>query len=159
MFQLYFGFLRRVALARRAAALLLSLSAVCLFPESPALGFNLFATTHEVTAQFATTDGKPMAEAAVRVFAPGDLKTPVETGHTDSQGKYVFGADKDGMWTAEARTATEVARVMIRVGAGAPQEQQRSRLPPVVVIAAIVLLVAMGWWYLLLRMRGRWRKR
>ena len=110
---------------------------------------------HEVTAQFATSDGKPMADAAVRVFSPGDPKTPVETGHTDSQGKFVFGADRDGMWTAEARTSAEVARVMIRVGAGAPQEQQRSRLPPIAVIGAIILLVAMGWWYLLLRRRGR----
>ena len=143
-------------MAYRALIPLLSLGVVCLLAESPARAFDLFAT-HEVTAQFATSDGKPMADAAVRVFAPGDLKMPVETGHTDSQGKYVFGADKDGLWTAEARTPTEVARVMIRVGAGAPQ-QQRSRLPPVVAIAAIVLLIAMGWWYLLLRMRGRWRK-
>ncbi len=81
----------------------------------------------------------------------------METGHTDSQGKYVFDADRDGMWTAEARTSTEVARVMIRVGAGAPQQQQ-SRLPPAIVIGGLILLVAMGWWYLLLRRRGRWRQ-
>ena len=157
MFQPGRGFLARLALACRATILLLSLAAACLFAESPACAFDLF-TTHEVTAQFATADGKPMADAAVRVFAPGDLKTAVETGRTDSQGKFVFGADKDGMWTAEARTSAEVARVMIRVGAGAPQEQQRSRLPPIAVIGAIILLAAMGWWYLLLRMRGRWRK-
>ena len=146
-----------MALACRAGILLLSLVAACLLAESPACAVDLFAS-HEVTAQFATAVGKPMADAAVRVFAPGDLKTPVETGHTDSQGKFVFGADKDGMWTAEARTSSEVARVMIRVGAGAPQEQQRSRLPPIAVIGAIILLVPMGWWYLLLRTRGRWRK-
>jgi hypothetical protein len=157
MLQRYRKFIGGGELAYRAAILLFSLAAVCLSAESPARAFDLF-TTHEVTAQFATSDGRPMADAAVRVFAPGDLKTPVETGHTDSQGKYVFDADKDGLWTAEARTASEVARVMIRVGAGAPQEQQRSRLPPVVVIAAILLLVALCWWYLLLRMRGRWRK-
>ncbi len=45
-----------------------------------------------------------MANAAVRVFAPSDLTTPTETGRTDAQGKFVFGADRDGMWTAEART-------------------------------------------------------
>ncbi len=100
-------------------ALLLAMAAGCLLAESPAFGFNPFAT-HEVTAQFATSAGEPLANAAVRVFAPGDLKTPVETGHTDAQGKFVFDADSDGMWTAEASTGTEVARVMIRVGAGSP---------------------------------------
>ena len=135
--------------------LLLAASAACLLAESPACAFNLFAT-HEVTDQFATSDGKPMSDAAVRVFAPGDLKTPVETGHTDTQGKFVFDADSDGMWTAEAHTSAEVARVMIRVGAGAPQQQ--SRVPPVVVIGGLILLVALGWWYLLLHRRGRWRQ-
>ncbi len=143
-------------LAGRATILLLAASTACLFAESPACAFDLF-TTHEVTAQFATADGKPMSDAAVRVFAPGDLKTPVETGRTDSQGKFVFDADSDGMWTAEAHTSAEVARVMIRVGAGAPQQQQ-SRLPPAIVIGGLILLVAMGWWYLLLRRRGRWRQ-
>ena len=42
------------------------------------------------------------------------------TGRTNSQGKFVFEADRDGMWTAEAHTAAEVARVMIRVGGPAP---------------------------------------
>lgn len=142
-------------LACRAMILLLAASAACLLAESPACAFDLFAT-HEVTAQFATADGKPMSDAAVQVFAPGDPKTPVETGHTDSQGKFVFDADSDGMWTAEAHTSAEVARVMIRVGAGAPQQQ--SRVPPAVVIGGLILLVAMGWWYLLLRRRGRWRQ-
>jgi hypothetical protein len=134
--------------------LLLAAVAVWLFAESPACAFDLFAT-HEVTAQFATAAGKPLANAPVRVFAPGDPKTPVETGHTDSQGKFVFAADGDGLWTAEARTPDQVARVMIRVGAGAPHDQQQTRLPPIVVIGGIILLVAMGWWYLQLRRRGR----
>lgn len=137
-------------------ALLLAMAAGCLLAESPAFGFDPFAT-HEVTAQFATSAGEPLANAAVRVFAPGDLKTPVETGHTDAQGKFVFDADSDGMWTAEASTGTEVARVMIRVGAGSPQRQQ-TRLPPMVVIGAIILLGVMGWWFLLLRSRGRRRQ-
>jgi hypothetical protein len=157
MFLLCRRFFGRVTLVSRAGTLLLAALAALIFNESPAFAFDLFAT-REVTAQFATADGKPMADAAVRVFAPGDPTTAVETGHTDSQGKYAFDADRDGMWTAEARTSTEVARVMIRVGAGAPQEQQRSRLPPVAVLGGIILLVALGWWYLLLRARGRWRK-
>ena len=143
-------------LAHGPTALLVMVVAMCLIAESPARAFNLFAT-HEVTAQFATADGKPLANAEVRVFAPGDLKTPAETGHTDSQGKFLFDADSDGMWTAEARTPDQVARVMIRVGPGAAQQQQ-SRVPPVVVIGALILLVVMGWWYLLLRRRGRWRQ-
>jgi hypothetical protein len=156
MFQLGRRFLEHAALSRRATTLLVATVTVCLLAESPASSFDLFAT-HQVTAQFSTADGKPLANAEVRVFAPGDLKTAVETGHTDSQGKFVFDADSDGMWTAEARTPDQVARVMIRVGAGAPQNQQ-TQLPPVVVIGGLILLVAMGWWYLLLRRRGRWRQ-
>ncbi|HEY3910045.1 MAG TPA: hypothetical protein VGM07_09155 [Stellaceae bacterium] len=94
-----------------------------------------------------------MAGAAVRVFAPGDPTTPVETGRTDAQGKFAFSADRDGMWSAEARTSTEVARVMIRVGAGAPQQQ--SRVSPYLVIGGLILLVALAWWYRLLRGRAR----
>ncbi len=141
------------ALARWAGVFLLV--AVGWVPGiAPAQGFDLFAT-HEVTAQFASADGKPLANAAVRVFAPGDSTTPVETGHTDAQGKFEFGADRDGMWTAEARTPDQVARVMIKVGAGAPQ--QRSRLPPYLVIGGLILLVALAWWYRLARGRARRR--
>jgi hypothetical protein len=134
--------------------LLLAAMAAGLFAESPARAFDLF-TTHEVTAQFATADGKPLANAAVRVFAPGDLKAPVETGRTDAQGKFAFDADKDGMWAAEARTPDQVARVMIRVGAGG--QQQHSRVPPYVVIGGLILLVALAWWYRLVRGRARRR--
>jgi hypothetical protein len=155
MIQVGRRFLQHAMLSRRAMILLLAAAAVCLLAESPAYAFDLFAT-HEVTAQFTTADGKPLANAEVRVFAPSDLRTPVETGHTDSQGKFVFDADSDGMWTAEARTPDQVARVMIRVGAGAPQ--QKSRVPPAVVLGGLILLVALGWWYLLLRRRGRWRQ-
>jgi hypothetical protein len=144
------------AAAARWVAVALLLSAGCVARIAPAHAVDLFAA-HEVTTQFATADGKPMANAAVRVFAPGDLTTPVETGHTDSGGKFVFDADRDGMWTAEARTSSEVARVTIRVGAGA-QQPQRSRLPPYVVIAGLVLLMVLAWWYLLLRRRSQRRE-
>jgi Domain of unknown function (DUF4198) len=147
---------RSAALARWASVVVL-VAAGCLARIGPAHAFDLFAT-HEVTTQFATADGKPLANAAVRVFAPGDLTTPVETGRTDSQGKFSFDADRDGMWTAEARTSTEVARVMIRVGAGAPQKQERSHLPPYVVIGGLILLIVLAWWYLLLRRRSQRRR-
>lgn len=122
---------------------------------APAHAFDLFAT-HQVTAQFATPSGKPLADAMVQVFAPGDTATPVATGRTDSHGKFVFDADRDGMWTAEAHTAAEVARVMIRVG-GPAQPQRRTRLPMFVVIGALIVLVALAWWYQILRARSRRR--
>jgi hypothetical protein len=138
----------------RTAIVLLVATVTCLGPESPAHAFDLFAT-HEVTAQFATSSGKPMPNAEVRVFAPGDLQTPVETGRTDADGKFVFPADRDGMWSAEARTKTEVARVMIRVG-GATQEQP-SRVSPFTVIGGLVVLLALALWYRFLRMRNQRR--
>jgi len=136
-----------------AAAIWMAASA-WLLTESPASAFDLFAT-HEVTAQFATPDGKPMANAEVRVFAPGDLTTPVETGHTNADGKYVFAADRDGLWSAEARTKSEVARVMIRVGG--PGQQQQSRIPPIVVVGVLVGLLGMAVWYRVLRRRNQRR--
>jgi hypothetical protein len=116
----------------------------------PAAAFDLFAT-HEVTAQFATADGRPMANAEVRVFAPGDPNTPVETGRTDAAGKFVFGADRDGMWSAEARTASEVARITIRVG-GRPA--QHGWLNPFAALGALGLLLVAAFWYRLRRLQA-----
>jgi nickel transport protein len=117
---------------------------------SPSAALSLF-DTHEVTTQFATEDGKPLANAEVRVFAPGDPKNPVLTGRTDAEGKFVFEADRDGFWSAEARGADRVARVMIRVGE--PQPQNRFPLFLVIGVLAILLAVAIG--YRLLRARTR----
>jgi hypothetical protein len=139
--------------AGRVLAVLLLL-AVAGGTESPARA-DLF-TTHEVTAQFASPEGKPMANAAVRVFAPGDLYSPVETGHTDADGKFVFDADRDGLWSAEARTKTEVARVMIRVGG--PNNQQQGRVPPFIVLGGLLLLLVLAGWYRLLRLRNQGRR-
>lgn len=145
---------RRTTQFTRAALIVLTAVLSCLLVESPAGAFDLFAT-HEVTAQFATADGKPMANAEVRVFAPGEPQAPVQTGHTDADGKFVFPADRDGMWSAEARTKTEVARVMIRVGG--PAQPQESRIPPVVVIGGLLGLLALAVWYRFLRTRNRRR--
>jgi hypothetical protein len=117
----------------------------------PAAAFSLLAT-REVTAQFATQDGKPMANADVRVFAPGDPKNPVATGRSDAEGKFVFEADRDGFWSAEAHGADQVARVMIRVG-GEPQPQ--TRFPPFLVVGVLAVLAAIAIWYRLLRARTR----
>lgn len=130
-----------------AAALLLA----ALFAARPALAFDLFAT-HQVTAQFVSPDGKPMADAEVRVFAPGDAKTPVATGRTDAAGKFVFATDRDGMWSAEARSSGEIARIMIRVGGGSPQH---ARVNPLFLIGGLGVLLVAAFWYRMRRLRPR----
>jgi nickel transport protein len=134
---------------RRIVLLLATLTLLVPLALSHANALDLFAT-HEVTAQFATHDGKPMADAEVRVFAPGEAKTPVVTGKTDADGKFVFEADRDGFWSAEARNANEVARVMIRVG---EESQSQSRISPFYVIGLLAILLAIAIWYRLLRAR------
>jgi nickel transport protein len=126
-------------------------TALLLFSAAPSVALDLFAT-REVTAQFATPDGKPMANAEVQVFAPGDPKTPVVTGHTDANGKFVFDADRDGFWSAEARSADQVARIMIRVGG---ETQPQSRVSPFLVFGVLAILLAIAIWYRLLRIRRR----
>jgi hypothetical protein len=116
----------------------------------PAAAFDLFAL-HEVTVQFATSDGKPMANAEVRVFAPGMPNRPALTGHTDNAGKFEFGADRDGLWSAEARGGSEIARVMVRVGPTAESEP----LSPFWVVGGLLLLLVMAFGYRVLRARAR----
>jgi nickel transport protein len=118
---------------------------------SPAGAFDLFPT-REVTAQFATPDGKPMANAEVRAFSPADPNEPAVSGRTDAEGKFVFAADRDGFWSAEARSSDYVARVMIRVGA---EQQSRGWLSPVFVVGFLVIMLALAIWYRLLRARAR----
>ena len=137
--------------SRRAAwALILVVGAgLCAVAAMPGNALNLFAT-REVTAQFATPDGKPMANAEVRVFAPEDPNKVALTGRTDPQGKFVFDADRDGFWTAEARSADDVARVMIRVGG---QTETQNRISPFLVIGVLAVLLGIAIWYRLLRAR------
>jgi len=137
---------------RLVCVVIFGLTTALLFRPSPSVALNLFAT-HEVTTQFATQDGKPMANAEVQVFAPGDPKTPVITGRTDAGGKFAFEADRDGFWSAEAHGADQVARVMIRVGGEAQQPQ--SRVSPFLVIGVLAILLAVAIWYRLLRARSR----
>jgi nickel transport protein len=120
--------------------------------KSPAAAFDLLAT-HQVTVQFATQDGKPMADAEVSVFAPGDLTHPVKTGRTDKDGKFEFGTDRDGLWTAEARNGAEVARATIKVGSGSGEDQ--GELSPYWVVGALGVLLAMAVLFRFLRARTR----
>src|SRR6185437_8537272 len=58
-------------LRRRQASLAAVLVCVAvLLASGPAGAFNMFGT-RSVDVQFATQDGKPMADAEVRVYAPG----------------------------------------------------------------------------------------
>jgi hypothetical protein len=132
--------------------LALALAALMLC-KSPAAALDLFAT-HEVTVQFATADGKPMPDAEVQVFAPGDLTHPVKTGKTDKDGKFAFGTDRDGLWTAQARVAGEIARASVRVGGGSGGEQGGG-LSPYLVFGALGVLFVIAVWYRFLRARAR----
>src|SRR6516165_11061443 len=141
---------RPVRCPLRASALLLcAVAALNLLVASPASAFDLFAT-HEVTAQFATPDGKPMVNAEVSAFAPGEPSKPAVTGHTDADGKFSFAADRDGFWSAEAHSRDYVARVMIRVGG---EQQSPNWLSAVLVIGFLVVMLALAVWYRLLRAR------
>ena len=122
----------------------------------PVAAFDLFAR-HQVTVQLATKDGKPMADAEVRVFAPGEPNRPALTGRTDRQGKFEFGADKDGFWAAEARSGDEVARVMIRVGAQQQQEKEQP-LSPYWLLGALLLLLILAFGFRIARARARARR-
>jgi hypothetical protein len=128
--------------------------AALLMWRGPAAALDLFAT-HEVTVQFATPNGQPMADAEVKVFAPGDLTRPVKTGRTDKDGKFEFGTDRDGLWTAEARTATEVAHASIRVGG--QNEEPGGGLSPYWVFAGLGVLLVIAVWFRFLRARTRRR--
>jgi len=121
--------------------------------NSPAAALDLFAT-HDVTVQFAMQDGKPMADAEVSVFAPGDLTRPVKTGRTDKDGKFQFGTDRDGLWTAEARNGTEVARATVKVGGGSGDDP--GEMSPYVIIGllGVLLVVAVGVRFLRARARS-----
>ena len=115
----------------------------------PAAAQSLFAR-HEVTVQFATSDGKPIADAEVRVFAPGQPGRPALTGRTDSTGKFEFSADIDGLWSAEAQAAGEIARVTVRVGGKAESEP----LSPFWLISGLLLLLVLAFGYRVLRARS-----
>jgi hypothetical protein len=121
--------------------------------KHPAAAFDLFAT-HEVTVQFATQDGKPMADVEVSVFAPGDLTHPVKTGKTDKDGNFKFGTDRDGLWTAEARNGSEVARATVKVGNGSSEDQSGPPSPYLIVgLLGVLLVMAVVFRYLRARSR------
>ena len=136
---------------RRLAILTLLLAGIWLLPNAAQAAFDLFAR-HEVGVQFAAADGKPMANAEVRVFAPGEPNRPALTGRTDSNGRFAFPADRDGFWTAEAHAAGEVARASLRVG-GAAQHQEP--VSPYWLVGGLGVLLALAVWLRVSRARRR----
>jgi len=134
----------RLGQAARAAAVLAALWSM------PAAALDLFAR-HTVTVQFATADGKPMADAEVRVFALGQPGRPALTGRTDSAGKFEFSANTDGLWSAEAHGASEIARVTIRVGG----KEESEPLSPFWVVGGLLLLLILAFGYRVARRRSR----
>ena len=141
------------SLCRRQAAAVIAVLFAMILGAIPATAFDLFAR-HEVTVQFATADGKAMANAEVRVFAPGEPNRPALTGHTDSEGKFQFGADRDGWWSAQARLGDEIARATVRVGG---EQQKEEPLSPYLVIGCLAVLLMIGVGLRMLRARGRRR--
>jgi nickel transport protein len=108
-----------------------------LLMPNPATALDLFAR-HQVSVEFAAADGKKLADAEVRVFAPGKPNVPVLTGRTDKEGKFVFPADEDGFWTAEARAGDEIARATVRVG---KSDARRELISPPWLIGGLLLLL------------------
>jgi hypothetical protein len=136
---------RPIRQAAIAAVLLLCLWA------GPAIAVDLFAR-HQVTVEFSSGDGKPLADAEVRVFAPGRPGRPALTGRTDKNGRFEFSAEEDGLWSAEARTADEIGRVTLRVGGAGPKEEPLSLYW---VIGALLLLLVLAFVFRMLRARSR----
>src|SRR5260370_820690 len=80
----------------RQAALAMTLLAV-LWPM-PGAAHSLLAR-HQVAVEFATSDGKRVADAEGRLFAPGQPGRRALPGRTDSAGRFEFPADRDGLWS------------------------------------------------------------
>src|SRR5260370_11676380 len=106
----------------------------------PAAAVDLFAR-HTVPVHFATSDDKPIADAEVRVFAPGEPSQPALTGRTDSAGKFEFSANTDGLWSAEAHSGGEIARVTVRVGGDTEASEP---LSPLWLVSGLLLLLILA---------------
>ncbi|HEX3536489.1 MAG TPA: hypothetical protein VHU15_06955 [Stellaceae bacterium] len=142
--------MQSVLIRRRRQAAATCLMLLALIVPGPAVSQTLFGRQIEVT--LAAQDGKPMADAEVRVFAPSDPTRPVIAGKTDSNGKFYFTANRDGFWTAEARRGDEVARVSVRVTG---LEGGTEQLSPWLLFGGLLLLLALAIGFRILRARSR----
>ncbi|HEX3884925.1 MAG TPA: DUF4198 domain-containing protein [Stellaceae bacterium] len=146
-------FLRR----RQASLAAVLLCVAMLLAPGPARAFTLFGT-HTVDVQFATQDGKPMADAEVKVYAPGEPGKVAVTGRTDKDGKFTFETDREGLWTAEARNAAEVARATVRVAGDDPGKESWAQ-SPYFLLGLLGVLLGLAVWFRVLRARSRARPR
>ncbi len=139
----------------RQASLAVALM-VCLVAAWPAVALNLFGM-RTVDVQFATRDGKPMADAEVQVFSPDAPNRVAVTGRTDKDGKFSFETDRGGLWTAEARSATEIARATVRVGSGDGDGDKKDGFvqSPYFLLGLLSLLLVIAIWFRYLRARAR----
>jgi hypothetical protein len=142
------------AFSRRRQASLAVVLLVSLIAAWPAAAFNLFAMK-TVEVQFATRDGKPMADAEVQVFSPDAPNKVAVTGRTGKDGKFSFETDRDGLWTAQARNATEVARATVRVGTDDAQRKEGFAQSPYFLLGLLSLLLVIAIWFRYLRARSR----
>jgi len=124
----------------RRQAFLAAVVLIAALMPGPAGALDLFAR-HQVSVEFASADGKPLADAEVLVFAPGKPNIPVLTGRTDKEGKFEFPAEEDGFWTAEARAGSEIARATVRVGTPGRESEP---LSPVWLIGGLLLLLVLA---------------
>jgi hypothetical protein len=146
------SFANPVQFSRGRQASLAVVVLISLVTAWPAAAFNLFAM-QTVDVQFATPDGKPMANAEVQVFSPDRPNKVAVTGRTDKDGKFSFETDREGLWTAEAHTATEVARATVRVGD--TDTKQGFAQSPYFLLGLLVLLLVIAVWFRYLRARAR----
>lgn len=70
-----------------------------------------------IAIQATYDSNQPMADAQVQVFSPGNLQTPVFTGTTDSEGRFLFLPDAPGDWEVSVRQAGHGEIVVIPVSA------------------------------------------
>lgn len=86
-----------------------ALSASGFGQEKPAIahGANIAVRSHSVEIEAAFDTGEPMANAQVAIYAPDQPKTPVQTGVTDSEGRFLFTPEDDGagLWEVTVRQA------------------------------------------------------
>jgi nickel transport protein len=77
-----------------------------------------YAQSSALTIQAKYDDGKPIAEAAVVIYAPRNPDTPWLKGKTDREGKFTFTPDnsQEGTWQVKVRQVGHGDTINIPVG-------------------------------------------